>query len=106
MFVVGTLGCPQISAADLAENGNFAQWNQDAQEAFLQNTVIMASVVSSRSNPAHGDCISNWLFDPSGMRKEVKSRALETIAEYSEHRPSAVLVALMEEACGPFGAAD
>lgn len=94
---------PQISVAEDAAHRDFMSWTPDAQTAFLQNTVIMASIVSSRTNPEHGDCISDWFFDGNGIQPSVRRDALETISQYRDFRPAAVLVALIEKACGPFG---
>ncbi|MEP5729559.1 MAG: hypothetical protein ABJL67_09290 [Sulfitobacter sp.] len=98
-----TLFCPQILVAEGFAGETFSTWSDEVQNAYLQNMVVMSSMVSARTSPTHGDCISKWFFDGSSIRPDRKAEALATISEYGAHRPEAILIALMERACGPFG---
>ena len=80
----------------------FLGWNETAQQAFLQNSVIMASTISSRRDVEQAACISAWFFDEAGIRPERLGEVNSALADFPDYHPSAILVALIEQACGAF----
>lgn len=105
-LAVGITVCfPQILAAEGFTGEQFLGWPQEAKTTFFQNSLLMASTISSRIDSDHADCVSDWYFE-SDVDQEVRNQTLlETVAEYPEFHPSAVILAVLERECGQYGGA-
>ena len=103
LLAIGMLLIPQNSTAEGFTGKDFLTWSAEAQEAFFQNSVLMASTISSRLNADHASCVSDWYFADAAKRPLRDAEILDTIKKRSDFHPSAVVLAVIERACGQYG---
>lgn len=101
--MLAAITCPQISVAQGFTGAEFLEWSEESQSAYIQNAVTIASLISSRLDASHANCVSVWYFGESGIETHRKSDVIQSITEYLEYRPDAVLLAMIEKACGAYG---
>lgn len=80
------------------------EWSEHEQESYFQSSVMMIAIVATQTGEhTHiAECIDGWM---GGGDQSVPKRAerirnvMETIPQY---HPQAVILAVIEEACGDF----
>ncbi|MEM1377066.1 MAG: hypothetical protein AAGG69_06725 [Pseudomonadota bacterium] len=101
--MLAALSFPQVLSAEGFTGTEFLTWSETAQAAFFQNSVLMASTISSRLEETHATCVSDWYFGEAVDRGARNQEVLETIRQYPEFHPSAVVLAVIERECGQYG---
>ncbi|WP_415402427.1 hypothetical protein [Tateyamaria sp. SN3-11] len=94
--------CPQKSAAETFTGAEFLTWPVDGQDNYIGIAVTTASLIATRVNPSTGQCLDTWYAaseDVAAMR-DAEIRAV--IARNAEYHPSAVIMLVLEGACGSF----
>lgn len=81
----------------------FLRWSGAAQDAFFQNSVLMASTISARLDAAHAACVSEWYFVDPSSREQRNAELLSTVEKHVDFHPSAVVLAVLERECGQYG---
>ncbi|MGH1417094.1 MAG: hypothetical protein ACRBB0_26660 [Pelagimonas sp.] len=77
-------------------------WATEAQNNYIGTAVTMASFVATRTNQKTADCLNQW-YAASELIAEQRNREIrDTISRNSQHHPSAVILLVLEKACGSF----
>ena len=101
--IMGACGFyPQILLADSFTGEQFLEWDETAQDSYIQTSLTMASLMATRTHKPSGDCIDTWYFEPSIDRQAKNEEIRTTIAQNDTYHPSAVMLVFLEGLCGPF----
>ncbi|MEM8750722.1 MAG: hypothetical protein AAGF28_10490 [Pseudomonadota bacterium] len=81
---------------------DFLKWERKSQDAFLQNSISMAGVIASQTDPAISKCLDKWYFESDAVAQSRNEEILKLMPEYAQFRPQAFVMAYIENACGRF----
>jgi len=98
-LIVGSSIFPANAGTTTAD---FLKWERQSQESFLQNSISMVGVVASQASPQIAECLNGWYFQSSALAKERHAQILDVMPQYAEYDPQAVILAVLEGACGKF----
>lgn len=91
---------PQVSEAETFTSAELLNWSTESQRSYIQTSVGMASVIASQISDTKAGCIGRWYFDDNRARlAEIHA----SMKKNSQFHPQAVILALMQKACGRFG---
>ena len=90
------------NAAAQTTTADFLQWGRSSQDAFLQNSLSMAGVIASQTNPEIGRCLDEWYFTDAALREMRNGQILDEMQNLQEYLPQAVLLAIIEDVCGRY----
>mmetsp|Transcript_29089 Transcript_29089/g.55958 ORF Transcript_29089/g.55958 Transcript_29089/m.55958 type:complete len:154 (+) Transcript_29089:286-747(+) len=93
---------PQKSKAEKFTGEEFLTWSVDGQDNYIGIAATMAAMVAGRVNPATGTCLDQWYAASEALTAERNMEIRATIARNSEYHPSAVILLMLEGACGAF----
>jgi len=93
---------PQKSLANGFTGEEFLNWPIEGQNNYIGIAVTMASLIASRVNPGNGECLDTWYAARDAVAEERDAEIRATIARNSEFHPSAIIILVLEEACGSF----
>lgn len=96
--------CPQKSMAEKFTGTEFLTWSIEGQDSYIGTSITMATLVAGRSNPARATCLDEWYATSETLAAQRDEEIRDTIRRNVEYHPSAVIVLVLEEACGHFGA--
>lgn len=99
VFLLGALGFPQISSADEFTSATFLEWPRDSQRGNFQASIGMAGFIARQNDSTHGECLERWYF---GDTDRAEASILEAMRKNQQYHPRAVIVAMLQKACGPF----
>lgn len=91
---------PQKSFAEGFTGKDFAKWQTDAQDNYIQTSVTMAGVVLTQVQPEKSTCIDQWYLG-DGQKDARNAHIRDTITQYADYHPSGTILAILLEACGP-----
>ena len=89
----------QDTAAPSDQMSEFFSWSEEAQRAHVGNSILMIAVVASQTAPEIAGCIDGWYGDSKEQRQ---SEAIEVMRELPQYTPEALILAVVEKACGKF----
>ena len=95
---------PQKSAAEKFTGAEFLAWSVEGQDSYNGTSITMATLVAGRTNPARATCLDEWYATSETLAAQRDAEIRDTIRRNAEYHPSAVIVLVLEEACGHFGA--
>lgn len=99
VVVVTATTSPQVSKAEGFIGNDFAEWDVESQDSYIQTSVTMAGVVLTQIKPERSSCIDDWYFGDA--QKDARNAHIrETIAQYGAYHPSGTILAILLEACG------
>jgi len=81
-LLVAGLVFPQVLSAEKFTGQTLLTWDTQAQDNFLEVSLVMASTIAARIRPEHSDCISENFYEIDGAHASGKSKIPEAIAEY------------------------
>jgi len=93
---------PHSALAEKFTGKVFAERSQESQDAYIQTSIMMAGVITSQTNPSVSKCIDEWYVIDSATTKSRNSLVRETIANYKDHHPTAIIFAVLKSQCGDF----
>ncbi|MEP3785592.1 MULTISPECIES: hypothetical protein [Paracoccaceae] len=93
---------PQVSWAEGFSGKEFAQWETASQDNYIQTSVTMIGIVASEANSPIMGCVDEWYFTSETVKDERNQRIRAIITEYMDFHPSAVILAVVQDACGKF----
>lgn len=109
--VVGATGlalltaiCPQETAAEGFSGTEFLTWEQPSQDSYIGTAVVMATFIATRTNAQTAECLNGWYANNVGLTERRNAEIRDAIARNADYHPSAVIMLLMEDACGSFAA--
>ena len=96
------VGFPQKTEADGFKGHDFLAWSQENQSNYIGIAVTMATLVATRTNPQTGDCLDQWYAASDEVASSRADEIKATIARNADYHPSAVILLVLEGACGSF----
>lgn len=93
---------PQKSLAEKFTGEEFLTWSVEGQDSYIGIAVTMASLIATRTNPPTGQCLDVWYAESEDVAAERDAEIRATIARNAEYHPSAVIMLVLEGACGTF----
>jgi len=95
-----TIVCTQPGSAEEAfKSSKFLTYPAESQKSYIASSAMMAGLIASQNNASQAACIDEW----GAKQREVGYAAvMEAMRRFPEHHPSAVLVAVLDKACGSF----
>lgn len=93
---------PQISTAETFTGEQFLTWDVEGQNNYIGVAVVMASLIATRTNPSTGQCLDTWYAVDEDLAAARNTEIRAVIARNAEYHPSAVIMLVMEGACGSF----
>lgn len=81
------------------ESEDVLKWPADSQSFYFRTSVGMAGLIAARNNKKHSACVDDWYF--SDVTK-ADAAIRETMAQNPTYHPQAVILALLQKACGSF----
>ncbi|MEL6377612.1 MAG: hypothetical protein AAFQ04_10525 [Pseudomonadota bacterium] len=101
LVMIGTF-YPQESAAETFTGTQFLQWSQSGQDNYIGTAVTMATFVASRTNLDTSACLNGWYAASEAVAAERNDAIRGAISRNATYHPSAVILLVLEEACGSF----
>lgn len=101
-LAAGALAYPQKASADKFTGDVFLTWSQSGQDTYIGTSVTMAAMIVGRTNAERGACIDNWYASSETVTAARNTEIRDTIGRNSEYHPSAVILLVLEGACGAF----
>lgn len=95
-----TIVCAQAGAAEEAfKSSKFLTYPEDSQKGYITSSAMMAGMIATQNQPGQAKCVDDWAvtkFDASYRT------VVETMKLFPDHHPTAVILAVLQKACGPF----
>lgn len=99
---ISSLFCIPVYAQNSDEASVFSERPISSQDAYIQVSVTMAALIAGQMDADMGACIDEWYTAADGVRTERNRELRAKIAEFSNFHVSAVILALVQQACGEF----
>ncbi|WP_299283276.1 hypothetical protein [uncultured Tateyamaria sp.] len=93
---------PQESLAEKFTGEEFLTWSVEGQDNFIGIAVTMASLIATRTNPPTGQCLDTWYAASEDIAAKRDAEIRAVIARNAEYHPTAVIMLVLEGACGTF----
>jgi len=74
----------------------------DSQASFIDISVTMAGAIAANSRPEVARCLNDWYFKDTAIQDRRKEAIREAMRTYPEYHPSAVILGVLQKACGSF----
>jgi hypothetical protein len=87
------------NAGEMFKSPQFLQLPADGQASYISTSVGMAGLIAARNDKKHSDCIDRWYFPD---REKGNRTITDTMRQYPDYHPQAVVLAVLQKACGPF----
>lgn len=94
---------PQPSGAQGFTGAEFATWSEASQDGYIQTSVTMAAVIAAQVNGEVAGCLDAWYAPGQPVQSERNALIRSFIAEHADFHPSGVILAVLQDACGPIG---
>lgn len=91
-----------VYAQDNNEASLFSERPISSQDAYIQVSVTMAALIAGQMDTQMGACIDEWYTAQGDVRTERNSEMRAKISEFPDYHVSAVILALVQQACGEF----
>lgn len=97
---LSTLVCSAGAGAEEAfKSSKFLTYPAQSQKSYITSSAMMAGLIASQNNRAQAVCIDDWVAQQSGQGYGPVVEAMRKLPDY---HPSAVIVAVLDKACGSF----
>jgi hypothetical protein len=97
---LSTIVCTQAGIADDGfKSSKFLTYPEESQRGYITSSAMMAGMIATQNQPGQAKCVDEWAttkFDAS-FRTVVGTMKL-----FPDHHPTAVILAVLQQACGSF----
>ncbi|KIC41586.1 hypothetical protein RA27_10135 [Ruegeria sp. ANG-R] len=103
LIFAATASFPQLSASQDFTSATVLDWDPVSQNALFQPSITMTNIVAMRTGE-HDQivtCINDW-YGTEDQQAERHDEILRVLADYPEHHPQGIILAVIEKACGKF----
>ena len=90
---------PQISEAKNFDSKDFLAMPDVQKKFWLSGAISTLSHVAAYKSKSHGKCVYDWYFKDTANQNGL---ILASMAKYSTHTPTTILIALTKRVCGDF----
>ena len=88
-------------ANNVFQSGQFLDWKTQNQDAYIETSVGMASLIAAQSDKAQAKCIDDWYYvDEARANDAVR----DVIRANPQFHPRGVILAVVQKQCGTVGA--
>lgn len=96
-----TLASFSAKADDVFQSGQFLEWKTQNQEAYIETSVGMASLIAAQSDKRQAKCIDDWYYvDEARANNAVR----DVMRANPQFHPRGVILAVVQKQCGTVGA--
>lgn len=93
---------PHESMAEGFKSQDVLAWAEANQSWYFEVSVTMAASIAAQNTKGQSKCVYDWYFQ-NGKRIAVRERAVrEAMTQYPGYHPQAVILSLLQKACGSF----
>lgn len=95
-----TIVCTQAGIADDGfKSSKFLTYPEDSQKSYIGSSAMMAGLIATQNQPGQAKCVDEWATKDfeANYRKVVG-----TMKTFPDHHPTAVILAVLQKACGSF----
>jgi len=102
-FVLALASFPQFSDAQTFTGETVLTWSEESQNSLFQTSIVMANIVATQtgSHDHMVECINEW-YGTEALQAQRHDHIRSVIEDYPEHHPQAIILAVIERACGQF----
>ncbi|MFV0513437.1 MAG: hypothetical protein ACK5MY_07380 [Jhaorihella sp.] len=95
--------CPQLSIAEEFTSSDVLKWDQSSQNALFQASIVMTNIIATRTGQHDHilECINEW-YGTAELQARRHNHIREVLANYPDHHPQGIILAVIEKACGRF----
>ncbi|NOR61926.1 MAG: hypothetical protein GQ535_05440 [Rhodobacteraceae bacterium] len=86
-------------AQDVFRSDSFLEWPEESRSFYIRTSIGMAGFIASENSTEHADCLEHWYFDDEQASEVYIYGIME---QYPEVHPRAIIVAILQNKCGPF----
>ena len=95
-----TIVCTQAGiAAEAFNSSKVLTYSTESQNSYIASSAMMAGLIASQNSASQASCIDDW---GAKQRDAGYAAVLDAMRRFPEHHPSAVIIAVLDKACGAF----
>lgn len=107
VMALAALSFPQFASAQESSGFTGAQvleWAEGQQNAYFQASVTMIAIVATQVKGREhiANCIDGWYGGGDASQPQRSARILEVMQAMPQYHPQAIVLAVIEDACGDF----
>lgn len=86
-------------AGDGFKSSAFLAYPLASQKSYITSSAMMAGLIATQNAPKQAKCIDEWVAQQSDQGY---ATVIEAMKKFPANHPSAVIVAVLDKACGSF----
>jgi hypothetical protein len=91
---------PGSSAAQESfKSSDFLKHPAESQRGYISSSVMMAALIATQNNRSQASCLDEW---GAKYREDGFAPVLEAMRRFPDYHPSAVVISVLQKACGSF----
>ncbi len=95
------LASVSVQANDVFQSVQFLEWKTLNQDAYIETSVGMASLIASQSDKTQAKCIDDWYYDAEARANDAVRNVMRANPQF---HPRGVILAVVQKRCGTVGA--
>lgn len=101
LFLLGLLAVdPSVLArAQSFTSADFLEFSAAGRDSYITTSASMAGVIATRNTDGQARCVDNWVAE---HRANGYSAVTETMRAHPGYHPQAIILAVLQKACGSF----
>lgn len=93
---------PYRSVAEGFKSQDVLAWSETNQSWYFEVSVTMAASIAAQNTKGQSKCVYDWYFQ-NGKRIAARENTVrEAMTQYPGYHPQAVILSLLQKACGSF----
>ena len=100
LFAALTLDAAGANAGEAFRSDAFLAWKSPNQDAYIETSVGMASLIAAQRDGAQADCIDDWYY---GDEAAANAAIRDVMAANPAFHPRGVILAVLQKRCGKIG---
>ena len=95
---------PHQILADTFTAADVLEWSEESQDNYFQISVTMIGIVATQTGDHNhiAECIDSWYGGGDASQPQRSMRIREVMQALTDYHPQAVILAVVEDACGDF----
>jgi hypothetical protein len=98
VFVFTLISIAHIQA-QFFKSKEFLEYSESSRSNYIVIATGMAGLIAGQNRPEQSQCIDQWVRE---NRRQGYQSAISAMRKFPDHHPSAVLIAVLQKACGSF----
>lgn len=91
---------PQVLLAEGFTGEDFGNWEQPAQDSYIQISITMATIIAAQAEGGTSQCLDTWYTAGTQTASRRNDAIRASIAQYPDFHPSGVILAVLQKECG------